>query len=142
MPLIVEHGRRKGKLTEHANVGKRDHDHTLGLIELDVAHDSADIARVRDFRDGLAGLEDYRVLLSRQMVDQVGHQADLEWHCRIKDFHEFVSLLWLIEHRHHRFDIERNDSIIADDRDYGSTEPFLMRREITVFRPLRDAEAM
>jgi hypothetical protein len=98
MLLIVEHGRRKGKLTEHANVGKRDHDHALGVLGLDVAHDSAEIARVRDFRDGLAGLDDYRVLLSRQMVDQVGHQADLKWHRRIKDFHEFVSLLWLIEH--------------------------------------------
>src|SRR5665811_936060 len=136
MLLIVEHGRRKGELAEHANVGKRDHDHALGVLGLDVAHDSADITRVRDFRDGLAGLDDYRVLLSRQMVDQVWHQADLERHRRIKDFHEFVSLLWLIEHRRHRFDIERDDSIIADDREYGSTEPFLKSREISVFRPL------
>ena len=72
----------------------------------------------------------YRVLLSREMLDQVRHQGDLERHRRIKNVHEFASLLWLIEHRLHLF--ERDDSIIADDREYGSTEPFLMRREISV----------
>lgn len=136
MLLIVEHGRRKGKLAEHANVRKRDHDHALGVLGLDVAHDSADITGVRDFRDGLDGLDNYRVLFSRETVDQVGHQADLEWHCRIKDFHEFVSLLWLIEHRRDRFDIERvKIRIVADDREYGSTEPYNMCRTRLVLRP-------
>jgi hypothetical protein len=50
MLLIVEHGRCKGELAEHANVGKRDHDYALGVLGLDVAHDSADITRVRDFK--------------------------------------------------------------------------------------------
>ena len=138
MLLIVEHGRRKGELAAQAEVGKRDHDHALGVLGLDVADDSADITEVRDFRDGLDGLDGYRFLLSREMLDQVRYQGDLERHRRIKDFHEFVSLLWLIEHRRHLF--KRDDSIIADDREYGSTEPFLMRRKISVFRPLRMAD--
>jgi hypothetical protein len=50
-------------------VGKRDHDHALGALGLDVADDSTHITGVRDFRDGLAGLDDYRVLLSCQMGD-------------------------------------------------------------------------
>ena len=74
------------------------------------------------------------------MLDQVGHQGDLERHRHIKDVHEFASLLWLIEHRRGPFDIERDDSIIADDREYGSTEPFLKGRERSVFRPLRMAD--
>src|SRR5450631_3642061 len=141
MPLIVEHGRRKGELAAQAEVGKRDHDHTLGVLGLDVADDSADITEVRDFRDGLDGLDGYRLLLSREMLDQVGYEGDLERHRRIKNFHEFVSLLWLVEHRRHPFDIERDDSIIADDREYGSTEPFLMRRKILRFlrRPFLSA---
>jgi hypothetical protein len=140
MFLIVEHGRRKGELAAQAEVGKRDHDHALGVLGLDVADDSADITEVRDFRDGLDGLDGYRFLLSREMLDQVGYQGDFERHRRIKNFHQFVSLLWLVEHRRHPFDIERDDSIIADDREYGSTEPFLMRRKISVFRPLRLAD--
>lgn len=128
MLLIIEHGRRKGELAAHAEVGKRDHDHTLGVLGLDVADDSADITEVRDFRDGLDGLDGYRFLLSREMLDQVRYQGGLERHRRIKNFHEFVSLLSLVEHRRHRFDIDRDDSIIADDREYGPTEPFLMRR--------------
>ena len=139
MLLIVEHGRRKGELAAHAEVGKRDHDHALGVLGLDVADDSADITEVRDFRDGLDGLDGYRFLLSREMLDQVRYQGNIKRHRRIKNFHEFVSLLWLVEHRRHPFDIERDDSIIADDREYGPTEPFLMRREISVSRPLRNA---
>jgi hypothetical protein len=34
-----------------------------------------------------------------------------------------VGLLWLIEHRRYLF--KRDDSTIADDRKYDSTEPFL-----------------
>jgi hypothetical protein len=139
MLLIVEHGRREGERAAYAHVGKRDHDRALGVLGLDVAHDSADITEVRDFRDGLDGLDGHRVLLSREMHDQVGHQDDLERHRRIKDVDEFASLLWLIEHRRHPFDIERDDSIIADDREYGSIEPFSMRRTIAVSRPLRDS---
>src|SRR5664280_2098595 len=131
--LILEHGRRKGELAAQAEVGKRDHDHALGVLGLDVADDSADITEVRDFRDGLDGLDGYRFLLSREMLDQVGYQGDLERHRRIKDFHEFVSLLWLIEHRRHLF--KRDDSIIADDREYGSTEPYYIRRTRLVLRP-------
>ena len=126
MLLIVEHGRREGERAAHAHVGKRDHDRALGVLGLDVADDSTHITEVRDFRDGLDGLDGYRVLLSREMLDQVGHQGDLERHRRIKDVHEFASLLWLIEHRRHPFDIERDDSIIADDREYGSIEPRLL----------------
>src|SRR5216684_4143898 len=119
MLLIVEHRRREGKRGEHAHVGKRDHDRALDVLGLDMAHDSAGITKVGYFRDGLDGLDGYRILLSREMLDQVGYQGDLERNRRTKDFHEFASLLWLIEHRLHLF--ERDDSIIADDREYGST---------------------
>ena len=101
--LIVEHGRREVERGAHAHVGKRDHDRALGLLGLDVADDSTHITEVRDFRDGLDGLDGYRVLLSREMLDQVGHQGDLERHRRIKDVHEFASPLGLIEHRRHPF---------------------------------------
>jgi hypothetical protein len=109
MLLIVEHGRREGERAAHAHVGKRDHDRALGVLGLDVADDSTHITEVRDFRDGSGR-----------------HQGDLERHRRIKDVHEFASLLWLIEHRRHPFYIERDDSIVADDREYGSVEPRLL----------------
>src|ERR1700694_5104667 len=112
MLLIVEHGRREGERAAHAHVGKRAHDRALGVLGLDVADDSPHITEVRDFRDGLDGLDGYRVLFSRETLDQVGHQGDLERPRRIKDVHEFASLLWLIEHRRHPFDIERDDSML------------------------------
>ena len=106
MLLIVEHGRREGERAAHAHVGKRDHDRAFGVLGLDVTHDSAGITKVGNFRDGLDGLDGYRVRWSGEMFDQVGHQVDLERHRRIKDVDEFASLLWLVEHPRHPFDIQ------------------------------------
>jgi hypothetical protein len=38
----------------------------------------------------------------------------------------------MIEHQRHHFHRSLGDSTITNDREYGSTEPFFMRREIWV----------
>src|ERR1700683_5568053 len=136
MFLIIEHGCREGECAGHSHVSERYNNDDLGVLGLYVADDAALIAKVRDFRDSLGGLDGNRFLLSREMLDHVGCQSDLERHCRLQDRDEIASLLWFIEHLSRPF-CKSSDSIIIDDREYGSTEPFLILRTRLPLRTLR-----
>ena len=62
MLLIIEHSRGKGEFAGHSYLSERNDYDAFGVLGLDATDDAAHITEVRDFRDCLDGLEDYRFL--------------------------------------------------------------------------------
>jgi hypothetical protein len=92
-----------------------------------MAHDAAFVAGIRQVRDDVLGLICDGNMLRSEISDQRWHQFDFEGHSCLECGQQPSGLLRIVQHQRTASTIEPSDSAIANDREYGSTEPFSMR---------------
>ena len=89
-----------------------------------MAHDATFVAGIRQVRDDVLSLICDGNMLRSEINDQRWHQFDFEGHSCLECSQQPSGLLRIVEHQRTPSTIEPSDSAIANDREYGSTEPF------------------